>query len=162
MIFYLPTIPPLQEAVKRHRLQMLNADMQDLLTTGGDADEAEPADVSLTCDGSGKNDCKQKEKAGQGVSKPGPKGNSTVGGAATEKKEEVVEEEEDELTLCIVCMTEKRNACLVHGKTSHQVRDMNTRGARYGIWVRLKAVVRGLPTLISVCQVASLFPKSFC
>lgn len=31
------------------------------------------------------------------------------------------DDEGDDDTLCIVCMTEKRNACLVHGKTSHQV-----------------------------------------
>lgn len=30
------------------------------------------------------------------------------------------DDEGDEI-LCIVCMTEKKNACLVHGKTSHQV-----------------------------------------
>lgn len=100
--------------------------MQDLLTTGGDPDEAEPADASSTSNGSGKNGGKQNEKVRQGVSKPGP--SSTVEGAATEKKE-VLEEEEDELTLCIVCMTEKRNACLVHGKTSHQVRDTDMKGA---------------------------------
>lgn len=31
------------------------------------------------------------------------------------------EEEEDDETLCIVCMTDARTACLVHGRTSHQV-----------------------------------------
>ncbi|CAM9297862.1 unnamed protein product, partial [Hapterophycus canaliculatus] len=30
-------------------------------------------------------------------------------------------ESEDDETLCIVCMTEKRNACLVHGKTAHMI-----------------------------------------
>eukprot|EP00752_Nemacystus_decipiens_P004042 g3701.t1 len=33
----------------------------------------------------------------------------------------VEEEDDDDETLCIVCMTEQRNACLVHGRTSHQV-----------------------------------------
>lgn len=31
------------------------------------------------------------------------------------------EDEDDDETLCIMCMTDKRNACLVHGRTSHQV-----------------------------------------
>lgn len=35
--------------------------------------------------------------------------------------EDVSYEDDDDQTLCIVCMTHKRNACLVHGKTSHQV-----------------------------------------
>lgn len=39
--------------------------------------------------------------------------------AAADEEDE--EDEEDDDTLCIVCMTEKKNACLVHGKTSHQV-----------------------------------------
>ncbi len=29
--------------------------------------------------------------------------------------------DEDDSSRCIVCMTNKRNACLVHGTTSHQV-----------------------------------------
>lgn len=102
---------------------MLAADMQDLLLEAG-ADPAEPglADGS-TNNSSSKNGSKENNKVGQGVAKPGPKCSSTASGAVTEKKGEVVEEEEeDELTLCIVCMTEKRNACLVHGRTSHQVR----------------------------------------
>lgn len=32
------------------------------------------------------------------------------------------EEQDDDGDMCIVCMTEKRSACLVHGRTAHQVR----------------------------------------
>lgn len=111
---------------------MLTAGMQDVLETCPDPDEPGLADASCTSDrnsSSSKNGSKENKKAGQGVAKPGSKDRTTTtaGGGGEEKKGEVVEEEEeeDELTLCIVCMTEKRNACLVHGKTSHQVRSMD-------------------------------------
>ncbi|CAB1113462.1 unnamed protein product [Ectocarpus sp. CCAP 1310/34] len=46
-------------------------------------------------------------------------GHGSAEGDSPTKEEE--EEEEDEASLCIVCMAEKRNACLVHGKTAHLV-----------------------------------------
>lgn len=126
---------------------MLTAGMQNVLETCPDPDEPGLADASCSSDrnssSSSKNASKGNKKAGQGVAKPGPKDRSsntttTAGGGGKEKKGEVVEEEEeeDELTLCIVCMTEKRNACLVHGKTSHQVRSMD-------IYMHEACMVRG-------------------
>lgn len=55
----------------------------------------------------------------EGVATASANDSSSAAQKEAEKKE--AEEEEDDLSLCIVCMTEKRNACLVHGKTSHQV-----------------------------------------
>lgn len=40
---------------------------------------------------------------------------------AADERATAASDDEDEENLCIVCMTEKKNACLAHGTTSHQV-----------------------------------------
>ena len=74
------------------------------------------------------------------------RGNNRAGGLPSEKisssrttniyeSDSEEDEDEDEQTLCIVCMVEKRNACLVHGKTSHQVHAGADRGCQLNPWM---------------------------
>lgn len=98
-----------QEAARQQRLRDLASDMNDVLL-------------------SEKNERKENDAAAPGGSKQGQKGKKygKAGGAmqgnGASRAASDLDEDEDEQTLCIVCMTEKRNACLVHGRTSHQVR----------------------------------------
>lgn len=84
----------------------------------------DPDDTAMPQDASSRNNSSNDTNRSngnicEGVATASANDSSSAAQKEAEKKE--AEEEEDDLSLCIVCMTEKRNACLVHGKTSHQV-----------------------------------------